>query len=86
MKLVVKEHQIEKEITVCPYCMNEVSERYYGGCCGESSAHFETAYVIEGHDEYYLASEVEIEEYTAEERADQKAESQLDDWKEGLYD
>lgn len=50
--------QIETEILVCPYCMDEVSQDEIG-CCGESSAHFEAAYVTTQL-ETYLESEVEI--------------------------
>lgn len=53
----LKESLIETEALVCPYCMSEVSQDD-SGCCGESSAHFETAYVTE--DETYLKSEVEV--------------------------
>lgn len=56
-KKQVKEIAIEDELLVCPYCMTEVSIDGLG-CCGESSAHFETAYLIE--DELYLKQEVEI--------------------------
>ena len=44
-------------ITVCPYCVSERDE-FGVGCCGESSAHFETAYVYQ--DEIYLADEIEL--------------------------
>jgi hypothetical protein len=44
-------------VTVCPYCMNERDRDSYMGCCGESSAHFETAYII--NDELVLESELE---------------------------
>jgi hypothetical protein len=47
--------EIIDEVVVCPYCMNEARGT---SCCGESSAHFETAYVTQ--DETYLASEVEV--------------------------
>ena len=53
---VVKEEQITDEVWVCPYCMNEVNEER--GCCGESSAHFEKAYEVDG--ELYLTSELQI--------------------------
>ena len=53
----LKESQIETELLVCPYCMNEVSHNETG-CCGESSCHFETAYVTQ--DETYLVSEVNV--------------------------
>lgn len=47
---------IEDEVTICPYCG---SEQYSAlGCCGESSDHFETAYVYQG--ETYTADEIEI--------------------------
>jgi hypothetical protein len=52
--------EIKEEIYVCPYCMNEVSMDDFG-CCGESSNHFEDAYVMEDG-ECYLDSEVEIVE------------------------
>ncbi len=42
-------------VTVCPYCMNEASGI---GCCGESSCHFEKAYIID--DEYVLGSELTV--------------------------
>jgi hypothetical protein len=53
MKLI--EHKIEDEILVCPYCGTGVSEESLG-CCGESSAHFETAYEYDG--DIVLESEV----------------------------
>lgn len=53
----LKVSQIETEILVCPYCMSEVSQNKMG-CCGESSAHFEMAYVAQ--DETFLESEVEL--------------------------
>lgn len=53
----VKISDIEDELYVCPYCMTEVSSDDRGHC-GESSAHFETAYLIEG--ELYLEHEIEV--------------------------
>lgn len=35
------------KVTICPYCGCQPSSEALG-CCGESSAHFETAYVDEG--------------------------------------
>lgn len=51
-----KENQpkIEEIITVCPYCMEEARNKT--SCCGESSCHFETAYVVDG--EAILESEL----------------------------
>lgn len=49
---------IIEEITVCPYCMETRSQESLG-CCGESSCHFERAYVTKDL-ECYLESEVEI--------------------------
>lgn len=57
-RIVVKPEMIQNEILACPYCMSEVSQDDTG-CCGESSAHFEKAYVIQ--DETFLESEVQIE-------------------------
>lgn len=57
-RIKLKQSMIQDEILVCPYCMDEVSHPETPGHCGESSAHFETAYVTQ--DETYLASEVEI--------------------------
>ena len=57
-RIVVTQDMIQEEILVCPYCMSEVSHDDTG-CCGESSSHFETAYVIQ--DETFLQSEVEID-------------------------
>lgn len=48
--------QVQDEITVCPYCMNPARNRI--ACCGESSAHFQTAYDL--GDELVLAEEVEV--------------------------
>lgn len=42
---------------VCPYCMNDANDKT--GCCGESSAHFETAHVTRDLD-VWLDSEIEI--------------------------
>ena len=52
----IKLSQVIDTITVCPYCMNEARNKM--GCCGESSCHFETAYVTE--DETLLQSETEV--------------------------
>ncbi len=57
-RIHVKPEAIQHETLACPYCMSEVSQDETG-CCGESSAHFEKAYVIQ--DEIFLESEVEIE-------------------------
>ena len=57
MKQQIKLSQIETELLVCPYCMGEVTQDDTG-CCGESSAHFDIAYVTQ--DETILASEVEL--------------------------
>jgi len=57
MKQQVKVSQIDSVLLVCPYCMDEVSGNETG-CCSESSAHFEKAYVIQ--DETVLASEIEL--------------------------
>jgi hypothetical protein len=40
--------QIENEITICPYCGDE--KHGQSGCCGESSCHFEQAYVLKDGD------------------------------------
>jgi hypothetical protein len=53
----LKESQIEAKILVCPYCESERSQDDTG-CCGESSAHYETAYVFQG--EIYLYYELVI--------------------------
>jgi hypothetical protein len=53
----LKESEIEAKILVCPYCGDERSQDDMG-CCGESSAHYETAYMVQ--DDMYLESEVEI--------------------------
>lgn len=51
------ESEILNEYLACPYCYAQVDfDRL--GCCGESSAHFESAYETE--DEVYLACEVEV--------------------------
>lgn len=55
----IKEIDIEEEITVCPYCMEEPSiGRLANGCCGED--HFDLAYVLKNGD-CVLVSESEIE-------------------------
>jgi len=46
-----------KEIVICPYCQSETSYEK-GGCCGESSGHFEKAWEYQG--EIYLTDEVEF--------------------------
>lgn len=56
-KKQIKKIDIEDELLVCPYCMTEMGSRDYGHC-GESSTHFETAYLIE--DELYLKQEFEV--------------------------
>lgn len=59
----IKRSQIIDEVTVCPYCMDEVGNKI--ACCGE--VHFEKGYLVE---EYwrgkpcpvvYLPSEIIIE-------------------------
>lgn len=55
MGQTINRSQIETEELVCPYCMNQVSYSKHG-CCGESSCHFETAYIV--GDEAILKSEV----------------------------
>lgn len=55
---ILFEQQVEDKILVCVYCMNKVSGEQRG-CCGESSAHFEEAYVL-ADNEYYLSSEVTL--------------------------
>lgn len=57
--ITIKSSQIEATIEVCPYCMSEVSHNATG-CCGESSAHFETAVVYQG--EAYLENEINVVE------------------------
>ena len=54
----IKESEVESEITVCPYCMNEVRADPHMGCCGE--VHAERAYVL-NNGECYLESEIEFE-------------------------
>lgn len=55
----IKETEIVDEFTACPYCMCQVSSESIGHC-GESSAHYETAYELT-NGEVYLASELTIE-------------------------
>jgi len=68
------ENQIEEEITVCPYCMNDYRGQLQ--CCGEN--HWAEAYIIDG--ECYLADEVTILEYNKE---DVKGDMQLRALKDG---
>lgn len=56
--LTVNESEIEDEVLVCPYCMNGVSSDAIGHC-GESSTHFEIAYILT-NGEIYLESEIVI--------------------------
>lgn len=56
-KIKVNRESIEDESLFCPYCGDEVSYSSLG-CCGESSAHFETGYLVDG--EILLESEIEI--------------------------
>lgn len=51
----LKLSELIDEQTVCPYCMNPAAGI---GCCGESSAHFERAYITKT--ECLLESEVEV--------------------------
>lgn len=53
----VSVYQVET-VTICPYCGDEQSDSEWGGCCGESSAHFETAYLYQ--DEIYRSDEIEL--------------------------
>jgi hypothetical protein len=50
---------LEEIVLVCPYCMNEVSDETLGHC-GESSAHFEKAYLI--NDEVILERDYKTKE------------------------
>lgn len=56
-KQKINASQIDKAVFVCPYCMSEVSHDDTG-CCGESSAHFETGYIV--GEETLLESQIEI--------------------------
>jgi len=56
-RIKINESDIVDTVTLCPYCMSEPKSDL--GCCGESSAHFDKAYITKD-DEYYLTSEVEI--------------------------
>ena len=60
--MIIYKDQIEDEVLTCPYCMSAVSFQQMG-CCGESSAHFETAYIVSGIEEYILKSENTIEKH-----------------------
>lgn len=55
MSIQLNLSQIVDTTTVCPYCMNPATGL---GCCGESSAHFERAYVTKS--DCYLESEVDL--------------------------
>lgn len=55
---IINESEILDEMTVCPYCMCQVSYNKIT-CCGESRSHFETAYVLD-NGETLLGSEVKI--------------------------
>ncbi|MFA5696368.1 MAG: hypothetical protein WC917_02880 [Bacilli bacterium] len=57
--MYIRKEDIEDEVMVCPYCMNEIS---YGqqSCCGESSEHFEIACCVKGNDSYLLKTDVII--------------------------
>lgn len=57
MKQIVLQNEI-KEVTVCPYCGTEQSQYESPGCCGESSAHFVTAFKYQ--DEIYFDYELEV--------------------------
>lgn len=60
---VIKKSQIIDTTTVCPYCRDEVGNKYV--CCGE--CHFEKVYVIEDYwkgtpfKEYFLEHEIIID-------------------------
>jgi hypothetical protein len=54
-----KKSQAEK-VLVCPYCGDVKRGRDSKGCCGESSCHYEDAYLID--DEIYNEQDVEWEE------------------------
>lgn len=55
----IKQDEIQDEGLFCPYCYDEKDFDDHG-CCGESFAHFELGYVING--EVFLESEIEIKE------------------------
>lgn len=44
----VKHTDIVETFFGCPYCGTARPANYYRGCCGESSAHFCTMYVLPG--------------------------------------
>lgn len=54
----VYEHEIKDEFYGCPYCGAEVRRGPLSGCCGESSEHMTTMYVLEDGD---ILSEAEVE-------------------------
>lgn len=58
MKFEINRSEIVDEEVVCPYCMNKMSGDM-NGCCGESSAHFELAYILESG-EAVLKSQAKI--------------------------
>ena len=55
----IKEDDIADVVTVCPYCMNEVGNKT--SCCGESCAHFEEAYLLNGG-QLVLESDADVEQ------------------------
>lgn len=58
----IKESDIEDITHACPYCGDEKrSFEPWQGCCGETSEHFEKAYIVTGHDGRILESECEID-------------------------
>ena len=64
----IKEKDILEETTVCPYCMNIVSDRQIT-CCGESSAHFAQAYALY-NGEVYLQNEIQVEKSQEDEASE----------------
>lgn len=36
----MSEVEVQDQVTICPYCMEEKDEHDPYGCCGESNAHF----------------------------------------------
>lgn len=58
-KIILSKADIVDCVLVCPYCMNDAGSK--SGCCGESSGHFEKAFITKD-DDCYLASEVILKE------------------------
>lgn len=77
----IRSNEIDREITMCPYCGDEKRGSCFD-CCGESSNHFVQAYVMNDGETYQvdevLVIEVGDEEEIKEERGEKRYRDAVD--------